>query len=155
MFEMFQNLLGNMLAHAGDRMALSKKMKASIQAVIDVLTDRRYVHLGFGEDVGSTTGPIDMEADRLSVDALETTPGRIIFPKITYAYDLLHLKVILEGEGLSYELVKTYSDNTTRTFLPGQMPIATNNFILHVIVQPGGHFKSATLLQRIVMDKEF
>jgi len=155
MFEFFQTLMLNMLGHAEQKMNFSRTMSASVKAIIQVLSDRRYLHFGLGEEVQVKSSAIVTEADRLSVDALSLVDGRITFPAVTYPYDLTLLKVVLEGQGLSYELTKSYVDLSTRVFGPGEMPLLTNNFQLVVIVSPGGYYQSATVLQRIVMDKAF
>ena len=151
MFQLLQVNLRNMLEIAESRMPFTREAMSTFKAIIELLSDRRWVAFGLGEDIESITGPAERVGDRLVVDELETLPAVITFPKLTYAYDLSLEQVMVSGERVSWTVTKVYEDESSTEFAPGDLPLLSGNFQLKVTIQPGGWYEGAALLQKIVM----
>src|ERR1035437_3071734 len=128
MFAAVRFNLRNALSLVKPIMKLTEENYRANLAVLELLSEKRYVLLGLGEDVVTKSTEIVTESDRLSVDGGSLTPGVVTFTKASYAYNLLLRTALLEGSLVSYVVQKAYPDLTTLTFTANQMPLQSDNF---------------------------
>jgi hypothetical protein len=153
-FRAFQLNMRNALVHAEHAMRLTKENFKTTLALIDVLSDQRFELFGLGEDVAALDH-LELADDRLVV-APHAPPGTLSgtasFAVCEYPWALRVEGVLLEGEGVSWKLRKTYPDKAPAEFGPHQLPLITDNLQLIVTVAPGGYLKRAVVLQRVTME---
>lgn len=152
MFTAIKLNLRNAMVLAKSLMKLTDENFRAMLAIIDLLSDNRYLLFGVGEDVEATSAEVVLTGNALTVDAASLTPGTVTYATARYSYDMLLKDVILDGEKVSFEVIKTYADGTTKTFTSSQLPLKSNNFKLVVTIQPGGSLKRSALLQAIIME---
>lgn len=148
-FTQIQLILRNAVHHAKQVMKLTEEHYQSIMNLITILSHKPYLRLGIGEDVQDRTANVQLLDGALTVDASNAIAGVVTFHKATFAQELDLNEVILQGDGVSFQIVKEYKENhstSTRTFEEEQLPLRSNNFKLVVSIQPGGHLRKAVLL---------
>lgn len=145
-----QLTLRNALTLARSAMKLTEENYRFLMAAVTALTNQTYVALGVGEDVATRSAECELTPEGLSVDAASATPGLVTFQKVHFDSLTLLKEVVLEGNGVTYEVKKSYPPSQPptpdKTFAANQMPLGSDNFTLLVTIQPGGTLKRALML---------
>jgi hypothetical protein len=158
MFTQTQHLLRNCIYHAKSVMKLNEETYHSLLNLVTVMSEKPYLRLGIGEDVAAKSEEVVLADGALRVDQASAREGVVTFLKAAYAQEVLLNEVILEGDGVSYQVVKAYKNThhhgsdvpLTKRFGPEQLPLKSDNFTLEVTIQPGGYLRKAVLLHEIV-----
>lgn len=149
MFYAVQVQLKNAVEVARSLMKLSNENHALLMRLIDLLSEKRYVRIGLGEDLKTVPDAAVVEADRIRVAADHQGAVEIVSQEFKYSFSVIIRDVVLEGEGLTYSVQKKMPDLSVRAFDAGRLPLQTDNFTLVVAIAPGGYFKKAAVLQEI------
>jgi len=150
MFAVVQVALRNAIEAARASLKYTNEQYELLRRIVSLLSEKRYVRAALGEDLATIPGACVVSADRISLPADAGASASILTVKYSYAYDLLVRDVVVQGEKASCKLRKTV-DNVATVFTMGQLPLQTDNFVLEIVLEPGGYYQKAVVCQELIV----